>query len=236
MIDLVRDEMKRHVRADWHVVGPAGITWPRYEHAGSRLAALLEALGRALGVEVESHTLPDPLAEAAAWRATEDAIRNEILARHARYDAVLTRHVVMPRRGDEVVVGAYLDRIWAPAAGEADERSGQASLALSFETERSTPGLFLMPAWWESWAERRSVRRIRAQAMRAGPRLAAIALPELAPVPRAELVTFLEKRGLQAAEAQTRASELLRRTRGGYFEELVKVIELEIPAVRKERE
>lgn len=222
--ELLRAELDRRVRADWVVVGgERGVMWPRIPHLGSRLSKLLEALGNAIGT-TEEVPRTDPLLERAAWRDYEDALRRRILALQDLHDGIVVRHRMRPSAGDDAIMTAYLERVWMPAAEEAVDRVSHAALAVSFETERTRPGLWLMPAWWEAFKERRLARRIRGRAPRAAS-ASSIVLPELGRVPRAELVEYLTKRGLDAEGASVRAKELLRLSEGGYFEDLVCEIE-----------
>ncbi|MCC6873901.1 MAG: hypothetical protein IT378_06265 [Sandaracinaceae bacterium] len=224
LAEVVRLELDKHVRADWTVIGGSdGVIWPRLPHLGSRLAKLLELLGRALELETPAPRA-DPLADPRAWAEHEAGLCEAILRLQDLHDGIVLRHRLRPQPGDDVVMRAYLERVWLPAARLTAERVAHPALAVSLETERARPGLWLAPAWWEAWRERRSARRLSARAPRGGV-ASTIVVPELGRVPRAELERYLERRGLDRERAAQQSKLLIRATEGGCFDDLVCEIE-----------
>lgn len=196
------------------------ISWPPPSPSlGTRLAMLLDALARGLGVAlvlpVEDPTTP---LGAQAWSLALKPIADALAASSKR---LFLRHVVRwpgtGPGGDDVLVDAYLRAIWASIARQSGKR-----VIVGLELRRVQRGGFpLTRAWRIARAElaaAQAIERVLDRHDLAHDGLC-IALPELTSVPIPDLVHWLRThggRGFDAALAE--ANRLVSCTRGGRFD------------------
>lgn len=215
------------------------VAWPpRTRPLEMRLATLIEALSRRLGLAFDRPDgAPSDRIDPQAWRPALDRIVDAI---HRASEPMLLRHVVGRlaggSRGDCALLDAYLALIWNAVARRAARdpaspgRPGEPvrrhpPLVVSLDLRRVESGGFPLTSPW--WHARRDLATVRAIIRVLGAHhlthgAICVALPELTSVPPDEVADWLcHHAGLDHAAAQIEARALVAETRGGRFDQVL---------------